>query len=498
MSKAPPRKEKNLSAQDTSSVQLSIDNSCLVILFLPWCAKFLSIKPFQLLLDKGYLEYHITLGEINSKILQSSVVQYVQPANSVPEYMNSCAASATSYCCHWHFFTQFKRLWAPRTKEEVLGQMWSEPLFHAFCHPWDASDKQWNSEGHHKQHVNLLVVLVYSTVEHIDRLQFRCNAKSCPQIAKILNEPQVLEYARSVVSNFIQSDYLCYCAPCVRDQPKVNSSTSTSALTSPLAQQQDYNFGIESIFKLLLHILHQTSCSKFSHADHNLDKHNSETANRRTFASVLHNSNKFTSTGYICLGIPLVDSRTLLMELELLITQPAGHFPMLQPKPPWSPLFPPKIPTEFRSYMRTNSEFLRLTGVLWELTQSWPFTHHVSTLSSYWRCFSWGPGPMTTLFWLAHIIAEKLQEGLPCISESSTICGGLRAMRPITEDYIATFIVRWQFIQSVQSATSCVQWDPGGFDFVELAGNRHRLGRYTELQDSCSPSWLADGTSHML
>ena len=186
------------------------------------------------------------------------------------------------------------------------------------------------------------------------------------------------------------------------------------------------------------------------------------------------------------------------MELELLITQPAEHFPMLQPKPPWSPLFPPKIPTEFRSYMRTNSEFLRLTGVLWELTQSWPFTHHVSTLSSYWRCFSWGPGPMTTLFWLAHIIAEKLQEGLPCISESSTICGGLRAMRPITEDYIATFILRWQFIQSVQSATSCVQWDPGGFDFVELAANRHRLGRYTELQDSCSPSWLADGTSHML
>lgn len=239
----------------------------------------------------------------------------------------------------------------------------------------------------------------------------------------------MLEYARSVASDFIQSDYLCYCAPCVRDQPKVNSSTSTSALTSPLAQQQDYNFGVESIFKLLPHILHQTSCSKFSPADHNLDKHNSETANRRTFASVLHNSNKFTSTGYMCLGIPLVDSRTLLMELELLITQPAEHFPMLQPKPPWSPLFPPKIPTEFRSYMRTNSESLHLIGVLGELTQSWSFTDHVSTLSSYWWCFSWGPDwdPGGPLLDVSSPISTSMHTPSP---EESMECTGSKWLPP--------------------------------------------------------------------
>jgi hypothetical protein len=167
-----------------------------------------------------------------------------------------------------------------------------------------------------------------------------------------------------------------------------------------------------------------------------------------------------------------------LRELELLIPQPGEHLPLLQPKPPWSPLAPPTITTEFSSKMRTNSKFLHLAGVLRELTQFWAYVDHASTLSSYWWCFSWEPDTdlITTLFCLTHINAEKLHEGMPCISESSTTCGGLHAMRSIPEDYPTTFIVRWQFIQPVQPATSCVQWDPGGFDFAELAENGHRLG----------------------
>ena len=126
--------------------------------------------------------------------------------------------------------------------------------------------------------------------------------------------------------------------------------------------------------------------------------------------------------------------------------------------------------------MRTNSEFLQLTGALWELTQSWTFTDHCSTLSSYWWCFSWGPdaGLTTALFWLAHNSTRKLQE-MPCISGSSSTCAGLHAMRSITEDYPIAFLM-WQFIQSVQHATSCEQWDQGGLHFAELEENEHRLG----------------------
>ncbi|KAM3402064.1 hypothetical protein ACQJBY_006172 [Aegilops geniculata] len=182
-------------------------------------------------------------------------------------------------------------------------------------------------------------------------------------------------------------------------------------------------------------------------------------------------SRNFTHNCCIGLGIPLAGRG--LLELELLIPQPGEHLPLLQPKPPWSPLAPPTITTEFSSKMRTNSKFLHLAGVLRELTQFWAYDDHSSTLSSYWWCFSWEPdaGLIITLFCLTHINAEKIHKGMTCISERSTTCGGLHAMRSIPEDYPTTFIVRWQFIQSVQPATSsCAQWDPGGFDFFRTSG----------------------------
>ena len=186
--------------------------------------------------------------------------------------------------------------------------------------------------------------------------------------------------------------------------------------------------------------------------------------------------NKITYNYGMCVGILVVRSGLILIELELLIPQPGEHLALLQPKPPWSPLVSPQFSTECSSNMRTNSEFLQLTGALWELTQSWTFTDHCSTLSSYWWCFSWGPdaGLTTTLFWLAHNSTRKLQE-MPCISGSSSTCARLHAMRSITEDYPIAFIM-WQFIQSVEHATSCEQWGPGGLHFAELEENEHRLG----------------------
>ena len=187
-------------------------------------------------------------------------------------------------------------------------------------------------------------------------------------------------------------------------------------------------------------------------------------------------SNKITYNYGICVGILVVRSGLIPIELELLIPQPGEHLALLQPKPPWSPLVSPQFSTECSSNMRTNSEFLQLTGALWELTQSWTFTDHCSTLSSYWWCFSWGPdaGLTTALFWLAHNSTRKLQE-MPCISGSSSTCARLHAMRSITEDYPIAFIM-WQFIQSVEHATSCEQWGPGGLHFAELEENEHRLG----------------------
>ena len=85
--------------------------------------------------------------------------------------------------------------------------------------------------------------------------------------------------------------------------------------------------------------------------------------------------------------------------------------------------------TEFRSYMRTNSESLHLIGVLGELTQSWSFTDHVSTLSSYWWCFSWGPDwdPGGPLLDVSSPISTSMHTPSP---EESMECTGSKWLPP--------------------------------------------------------------------
>lgn len=127
---------------------------------------------------------------------------------------------------------------------------------------------------------------------------------------------------------------------------------------------------------------------------------------------------------------------------------------MLQPKPPWSPLVPPQISTQFSSNMRrTNSEFLHLAGVLWEITPLWICVDHVNILSSHWWCFSWGTYPD------ADVTAACLGRSTPKEFQSTAHNNEQHA------------------VQSLQPTTSSyAQWDPGGLDFAEPVKNRHRLG----------------------
>lgn len=62
----------------------------------------ISTKACTQVLDKGYLKCHIILGEINSKIFQSSCVQRVQPTNLVPAYLKLDEA----YVAAVHMFEQ--------------------------------------------------------------------------------------------------------------------------------------------------------------------------------------------------------------------------------------------------------------------------------------------------------------------------------------------------------------------------------------------------------